>query len=105
MTKNEMIRYIYDAIIERGYEDDKTSEVIGTTRGKFENPIYVKKIHTPIDNIDSVAIASMDKTFEDACDSDVRIAYNDTMIGKRVFIWANECTKEMLFEIYKYLNS
>ena len=103
MTKNELIREIYDKIMYEGFNDNKLSEIPGTTRGKMENVVYVKKLITPVDNVDSVSISSMDKTFADACDADVRIAYNDYVVGKRIFIWANEATTEMLQRIYNFI--
>ena len=49
--------------------------------------------------IDSIAITSTDIDFDDACDSDIRVAYNDHTIGKRVFVYANELGGQVLDNI------
>ena len=55
--------------------------------------------------VDSIAITSTEKDFEDACDSDIRIAFNDRNIGKRVILWANEVDTDMLNKIlYAVIN-
>lgn len=104
MKKFELIREIFNIVERCGKEDNKLDEICGHTKDKFENPVYVRKLDVEtVDGVDSVAITSMDKNFEDACDSDLRIAFNDKNIGQRVFIWANEADVEMLTAIHSEL--
>jgi hypothetical protein len=78
MKKNEVIQQIFNALIEKGYCDDKYNEVMGYTRDKFNNPIYVKKLDlNNVPAFDSVAITAVNENFEDACTADIRVAYND----------------------------
>ena len=100
MKKNKIIRKLYNALMDKGFSDNKYNEVMGYTRDKFNNPIYVKKLNIEgIPEVDSIAITSIEKDFEDACDSDIRIAFNDHSIGKRVILWANEVDTDMLNKI------
>ena len=100
MKKYKIIRKLYNAIMAKGFSDDKYNEVMGYTRDKFNNPIYVKKLNIEgIPGVDSIAITSIEKNFEDACDADIRIAFNDRNIGKRVILWANEVDPDMLNKI------
>lgn len=100
MKKYKIIRKLYNAIMANGFSDDKYNEVMGYTRDKFNNPIYVKKLNIEgIPGVDSIAITSIEKNFEDACDADIRIAFNDRNIGKRVILWANEVDSDMLNKI------
>lgn len=100
MKKNKIIRKLYNALMDKGFSDNKYNEVMGYTRDKFNNPIYVKKLNIEgIPGVDSIAITSTEKDFEDACDSDIRIAFNDRNIGKRVILWANEVDSDMLNKI------
>ena len=100
MKKYKIIRKLYNAIMAKGFSDDKYNEVMGYTRDKFNNPIYVKKLNIEgIPGVDSIAITSIEKNFEDACDADIRIALNDRNIGKRVILWANEVDSDMLNKI------
>lgn len=100
MKKYKIIRKLYNAIMAKGFSDDKYNEVMGYTRDKFNNPIYVKKLNIEgIPGVDSIAITSIEKNFEDACDADIRIAFNDRNIGKRVILWANEVDSDMLNKI------
>ena len=100
MKKNKVIRKLYNALMDKGFSDNKYNEVMGYTRDKFNNPIYVKKLNIEgILEVDSIAITSTEKDFEDACDSDIRIAFNDRSIGKRVILWANEVDTDMLNKI------
>lgn len=100
MKKNKVIRKLYNALMDKGFSDNKYNEVMGYTRDKFNNPIYVKKLNIEgIPEVDSIAITSTEKDFEDACDSDIRIAFNDRSIGKRVILWANEVDTDMLNKI------
>lgn len=100
MKKNKIIRKLYNALIDKGFNDDKYNEVMGYTRDKFNNPIYVKKLIVEgVEGIDSIAITSTDIDFDDACDSDIRVAYNDHTIGKRVFVYANELGGQVLDNI------
>ena len=101
MKKYKIIRKLYNAIMDKGFSDDKYNEVMGYTRDKFNNPIYVKKLNIEgIPGVDSIAITSIEKNFEDACDADIRIAFNDRNIGKRVILWANEVDTDMLNKIF-----
>ena len=100
MKKNKIIRKLYNALIDKGFNDNKYNEVMGYTRDKFNNQIFVKKLNIEgVSGVDSIAITSTEKSFEDACDSDIRIAFNDYNIGKRVILWANEVNSDMLNKI------
>ena len=104
MKKFELIREIFSIVERCGKEDNKLDEICGYTKDKFENPVYVRKLEVKtVDGVDSVAITSMDEKFEDSCDSDLRIAFNDKNIGQRVFIWANEADMDMLMLIHAEL--
>ena len=83
MKKYKIIRKLYNAIMAKGFSDDKYNEVMGYTRDKFNNPIYVKKLNIEgIPEVDSIAITSLEKNFEDACDSDMLNKILDAIINK-----------------------
>lgn len=99
--KFELIREIFGIVTRCGEEDNKLDQICGYTKDKFSNPVYVRKVTVEnVKGVDSVAITSMSENFEDCCDSDLRIAFNDTNIGQRVFIWANEADMVMLSSIH-----
>lgn len=104
MKKFEYIRNIFLFIIQNGYNDYKQDSISEYTKDKFENTVYVKKIDLNIGNIESIAITSLSSDFNDSCDSDVRIAFKDTNISKRIILYANEVETSILETIYNYLN-
>lgn len=108
MKKFEIIRKLFDLVINYGYNDDKQDSISEYTHDKLTNIVYVKKFDITLPNIDSVAITALESDFSDSCDSDVRIAFNDHNIGKRVIFYANEVETSILNKIlenaYKTLN-
>ena len=99
MKKFEIIRTIFDLVINNGFNDDKQDSISGYTKDKFENPVYVRKLNINLPNVDSVAVTCLESDFSDACDADVRIAFNDNNIGKRVILYANEVETSILESI------
>ena len=104
MKKNEIIRELFDLIIKFGYEDNKQDSISVYTQDKMKNTVYVKKLDIKgILNVDSIAITCLEKDFSDACDCDVRVAFNDTHIGKRPVMYINEVRQCIIEDIYKYV--
>lgn len=99
MKKYELIRIIYDHIILYGYTYNKQDSISEYTRDKFENTVYVKKLDIDLPNVDSVAVTCLNSDFSDACDADVRIAFNSN-VGKRVILYANEVETSILEAIW-----
>jgi len=103
MKKFEIIREIFEIVLRVGSDDNKQDAISEYTRDKFKNTVYVKKVLTPdVENIDSVAIISMESNFSDACDSDIRVAYYSN-ICKRIIVYANELPTSILLDILEYL--
>ena len=87
-----------------GFNDDKQDSISEYTKDKLTNTVYVKKIVLDsVLNVDSIAVTAMESDFSDACDSDLRIAFNDKNIGKRIILYANEVEYSVLIIIYEYL--
>lgn len=109
MKKFECIREIFAIVMRVGFNDDKQDAISGYTKDKMINKVYVKKINTSdikgLSNIDSIAVTALENDFSDACDSDLRIAFNDTNIGKRVILYANEVELSVLQHILNRLYS
>ena len=104
MKKNEIIRELFDFIMKFGYEDNKQDSISIYTQDKMKNTIYVKKIDIKgILNVDSIAVTCLEKDFSDACDCDVRVAFNDTNIGKRPVMYINEVRQDIIESIYDYV--
>ncbi len=103
MKKVDHIRSIFDLVMNYGYNDDKQDSISIYTRDKMENTVYVKKLDVNLGNIDSVAITALESDFSDACDADVRIAFLDKKIGKRVILYANEVETSVLEKIKRGL--
>ncbi len=99
MKKFEIIRCIFDTVINSGYNDDKQDAISCYTRDKLENIVYVRKLDLSLPNIDSVAVTALESNFSDACDADVRIAFKDNNIGQRVILYANEVETSILEKI------
>ena len=99
MKKFEIIRCIFDTVINFGYNDDKQDAISCYTRDKLENTVYVRKLDLTLPNIDSVAVTALESNFSDACDADVRIAFKDNNIGQRVILYANEVETSILEKI------
>jgi len=105
MKKFEIIRSLFEIVIAHGYNDDKQDAISEYTKDKLTNTVYVKKHDIKLPNIDSIAITAMNNDFSDACDSDLRIAFNDGNIGKRVILYANEIETPVLFSILEYFTN
>ena len=106
MKKNEIIRELFDFIMKFGYEDNKQDSISVYTKDKMMNTVYVKKIDIKgVDNVDSIAITCLEKDFSDACDCDVRVAFNDTNIGQRPVMYINEMNQYSIEKIYKYITT
>lgn len=100
MKKVEIIRDLFDILMSCGYSDNKQDSISEYTKDKMENVIYVKKLDVVnLPNIDSIAITCLESDFSDACDCDVRVAFNDRKVGKRVILYANEVGVEVLSAI------
>ena len=99
MKKVDHIRSIFDLVMTYGYNDDKQDSISIYTRDKMKNTVYVKKLDVDLHNVDSVAVTALENDFSDACDADLRIAFNDTNIGKRVILYANEVETSILEKI------
>jgi hypothetical protein len=87
-----------------GFTDDKQDSISEYTKDKMTNTVYVKKVS--LNNylgFDSISITSLTKDFSDSCDSGVRIAFNDTNIGKRVIVYANELDVQVLDKLCRFL--
>lgn len=100
MKKFEIIRYLFNYVLQYGFADDKQDSISEYTKDKLTNTVYVKKVS--LDNflgVDSIAITSLKEDFSDSCDSDLRIAFNDKNIGKRIIVYANELDTEKLEKI------
>ena len=103
MKKFEIIREIFGIVMRVGFNDDKQDSISEYTKDKLTNKVYVKKINIAgLDNIDSIAVTAIESDFSDACDSDVRIAFNTTL-GKRIILYANEVDLGVLKGIYDFL--
>ena len=103
MKKFEVIREIFETVLRVGFNDNKQDAISSYTRDKMNNPVYVKKVLTPdVPNVDSIAVTALESNFSDACDSDVRIAFNSN-VGTRVILYANEVELSILLEIRNYL--
>lgn len=97
MKKVEIIRELFDILMSCGYSDNKLDLISEYTKDKLENTIYVKKLDIKnLPNIDSIAVTCLESDFSDACDCDVRVAFNDRKVGKRVILYANECGIDIL---------
>lgn len=103
MKKFEIIRGIFNIVMREGFFDDKEDSISEYTRDKMTNTVYVKKLNLNLGNIESLAITSLEFDFSDCCDSDLRIAFLDKNIGKRVILYANEVEYSILQEIFNYL--
>ena len=96
MKKFEYIRSIFDIVMRHGYNDDKQDAISIYTHDKMQNTVYVKKLDVGLHNVDSVAVTALENDFSDACDADVRVAFNDNHIGQRVILYANEVEESIL---------
>lgn len=107
MKKFELIRKIFAIVMRVGFNDDKQDAISEYTKDKMIHTVYVKKVVIDYDipNVDSVAVTALENDFSDACDSDLRIAFIDMNIGKRVILYANEIEYPVLQVIYEYLRS
>ena len=105
MKKFEIIREIFGIVMRVGFNDDKQDSISEYTKDKLTNKVYVKKVNTSgLDNVDSIAVTAIESDFSDACDSDVRIAFNSPL-GKRVVLYANEVDYGVLIGIFNYLRN
>lgn len=103
MKKFEIIRGIFNIVMREGFFDDKEDSISEYTRDKMTNTVYVKKLNVNFGKVESLAITSLEYDFSDCCDSDLRIAFLDKNIGKRVILYANEVEYSILQEIFNYL--
>jgi len=106
MKKYELIRGIFNIIMREGYHDDKQDAISEYTRDKFTNPVYVKKINIGEEaGFESVSVTSLDYTFDDVADCDIRVAINDRNIGKRVIAYINELDYSDIQKIHDWLKA
>lgn len=106
MKKYELIRGIFNIIMREGYHDNKQDAISEYTRDKFTNPVYVKKIDLDEETgFESVSVTSLDYTFDDVADCDIRVAINDRNIGKRVIAYINELDYGDIEKIHDWLKA
>ena len=106
MKKYELIRGIFNIIMREGYHDNKQDAISEYTRDKFTNPVYVKKIDLDEETgFESVSVTSLDYTFDGVADCDIRVAFNDRNIGKRVIAYINELDYGDIEKIHDWLKA
>ena len=106
MKKYELIRGIFNIIMREGYHDDKQDSISEYTHDKFTNPVYVKKINLDEETgFESVSVTSLEYTFDDVADCDIRVASNDRNIGKRVIAYINELNYDDIEKIHDWLKA
>ena len=103
MKRYEMIRLIFDAILENGEAYSKGDAISSDcTRDGLVNRVYIKKlkIGTYFGGvyIDSATITCSNEDYSDATDSDVRIEFG-AEVPTRTILWANEASDLVLEEI------
>jgi hypothetical protein len=112
--KNQLIRDIFDIIMTEGYNETKEDAISIYTKDKFVNQVYVRKLdinkefkcdYSDSIFIDSVAITSDSYNFDGCCDADIRVAFQDRKIGKRVVCWINELYFYTLRPLHDYILS
>ena len=82
MKKYEIIRKLFDYVMENGDEYTK-ADAISThcTRDTLKNRVHIKKVKLGIEasdelKVDSMAVTCVKEDFSDATDSDLRIEFN-----------------------------
>lgn len=100
MKKFEMIRILFDTIMEKGQSYDKADAISSDcTRDGMVNRVYIKKLPIGIfafgANIDNATITCANNDYSDATDADVRVEFN-TETPSRTILWANELSDKLL---------
>lgn len=101
MKKYELIRCLFDIILEKGESYSKADAISSDcTRDGLINRVYIKKLHLGLKGpsgtyIDSATITCSKEDFSDATDADVRIEFG-TEVPTRTILWANELSDKVL---------
>lgn len=101
MKKYELIRMLFDAIINKGEVYSKADAISSDcTRDGLVNRVFIKKLHLGIKgpsgtHIDSAAITCAKEDFSDATDADVRVEFG-VEVPTRTILWANELSDKVL---------
>lgn len=108
MKKYEMIRILFDAIINKGEAYSKADAISSDcTRDGFVNRVYIKKLHfglhiPNIAYVDSATITCSKEDYSDATDADVRVEFG-AEVPTRTILWANELSDKVLEHIVEVI--
>ena len=101
MKKYELIRMLFDAIINKGEAYSKADAISSDcTRDGLINRVFIKKLHLGIKgpsgtHINSATITCAKEDFSDATDADVRVEFG-VEVPTRTILWANELSDKVL---------
>ena len=103
MKRYELIRFIFDAILNKGEAYSKADAISSDcTRDGLVNRVYIKKLKIDIKScgsyVDNAAITCTKEDFSDASDADVRIEFGEET-PSRIILWANELSDKVLNDI------
>ena len=106
MKKYEIIRKMFDRVMEYGVAYDKPDAISSdSTIDALKNRVYIKKVEltkNPVGAI-NVTITGLEPDYSDATDSSVRIEFRPDLAPGRTILWANEVGTFMLSEILNYM--
>ena len=109
MKKYEVIRKLFDHVMENGKEYTKADAISAhCTRDTLKNRVHIKKVTLGIESsdglkIDSMAVTCVKDDFSDATDSDLRIEFTSEN-PYRTILYANEVTEDILDTILKSIS-
>lgn len=107
MKKYEIIRKLFDHVMEEGEVYDKPDAISAhCTRDGLSNRVHIKKANLSVDlgdyKVESMAITCAKDDFSDATDADLRIEF-ESPNPYRTILYANEVDENVLSEIAKAL--